>query len=689
MGMKGNRIGRGFLRTVGGKLFLIFMVSIVLFVFVSGYISYVTSKNIIEREVSDTALQAIQQASGKVDLMLNNYEAITMRLVADQQFQQSLADYADPQSTAAVRTQASKSVRQTLEGYALSDPAILSMTIVPFKEQKDVYSIGTGTGASQVDTSVPWVQQVLDRNGKTVWLQPRVEGYIPTTVGISKEPAAAVARSLTNIETGMRDFFAIIEIKNAAIFEMIKDVRISPSSDIIIVDRANVVLNAADPAKLMQRADLALNAGDERAGSMELDDAKGDKQLVVYQYSEKMDWYVAGTAPIEEVVASAKSIQTMTYIIAGSAALLALLIGYCIARWIGNPLRQLRDLMTQGAEGDLAVRTGFKSRDEIGQVGQAFNLMMEQITELVGQTTRSADAVLHTAANLSDASQTTSRSAKEVAAAAEQITHGSIVLAEDAERVSALTSDLGLQLKHVIEANEAMETSAGKVRSVSQRGTAYMEDLIVKTSLTEDITRQMVEGVNRLKESTGAVQQILGLLGGISKQTNILSLNAGIEAARAGAAGKGFMVVAEEIRKLAEQSRQSIDTVGNIVETIQSEIDGTVQALSSAYPIFTEQTHAVRETGEIFSDVQSQMDAFVVRLQRIFDTISQLGQSQQILSDAMHNVSAVSEQSSATSEEVASLSKHQISISDRLVDLSSELNQVSEQLRASLIRFRT
>src|SRR3981081_2815600 len=107
--------------------------------------------------------------------------------------------------------------------------------------------------------------------------------------------------------------------------------------------------------------------------------------------------------------------------------------------------------------------------------------------------------------------------------------------------------------------------------------------------------RSMVDKVDNLKDSTRSIRKILDVLNNMTKQTNILSLNGTIDAARAGASGKGFMVVADEIRKLADQSRQSIDVVGQITETITKEIDETVKVLSNATPIFQEQIESVKE----------------------------------------------------------------------------------------------
>src|SRR5690606_20387099 len=130
-------------------------------------------------------------------------------------------------------------------------------------------------------------------------------------------------------------------------------------------------------------------------------------------------------------------------------------------------------------------------------------------------------------------------------------------------------------------------------------------------------------------------------------------LNATIEAARAGAAGKGFMVVADEIRQLADQSRSSIGVVAQITEKISSEIVETVDVLTKAYPLFQEQIGSVKEANQLFLSVQVQMDSFKNNMQLVTESFDEVSKSQEVLRDSINNVSAVAEQSSATSEEVA------------------------------------
>ena len=480
----------------------------------------------------------------------------------------------------------------------------------------------------------------------------------------------------------------MIELKLEVLEEQLKSLNLGEGAVIQLIAPDKKVVASTIADRTGKETELAFYGElTEQTGSTNAEyavDGKSTDMLVVYSTMETSDWKLIGMVPTSMLVKDAKGILTLTLWMALVDAAIAVLIGVWMVRMIARPLGKLKDLMQEGAKGNLKVRTPFTSKDEIGQLSAAFNLMMEQITKLVEQTNRSAQEVLDTASELSNASKKTAISASEIAVATEEIAGGASSLATEAERGNELTDNISRQMQSVVAANEEMGQSARHVEQSSETGTQHLNQLMTKTQKTEEMIGALVNKVDSLKESTSSVLKVLDVLQNITKQTNILSLNATIEAARAGAAGRGFMVVAGEVRQLAEQSRQSIDMVGEITDKIMHEMNETVAALSNVNPLFREQMDAVKDTNVIFASVSR---AFVEKLGMVTDSIGDLSKSQGTLSEAMSNVSAVAEESSATSEEVASLSSEQQNISNQLVNLSDKLENVSTELKNTLSRF--
>jgi methyl-accepting chemotaxis protein len=665
-------------RSVGVKLCIIFVVSILFFVLVMGGASYQISRSVMQQKVSEFSLQTIIQADEKLDNVYNTYDKFTMQLSVDKEFSDSLADTMELDKESDEYLTSYNKLDELVQKYMYATEGIQAIEI--FTPKGDVIQLTSSLIPNKNYADQTWFAKIAKEEGKPVWLDEKVSENRITI------PIVTLGRDL--YRSGSADIFCLIlvDIDLTMIKNQLEHVQMGKQGSIQVVNSSNKVIyshKAEDSGKL---AVYALPADQLKTDSGSFQSADG-KQQIVFSKSKRTGWYTVGIMPIEEILKDTQKIFNLTVIVALCALVLAILIGLAVARYIGRPLIHLRNLMHEGANGNLNIRTKHKSKDEIGQLGSSFDLMMKQITELVVKTNNSAMEVKETASALSHASNQTAASAQEISIATEEISAGAVDLAKEAERGNDLTLNIGNHIHSVIQANLEMGKVSADVKSSTELGTQYMAGLIVKTNATEVMTRSMVEKVDQLKDSTSSIRKILEILDDITKQTNILSLNAAIEAARAGAAGKGFMVVANEIRKLADQSRKSIEVVGQFTVKIQHEIEDTVSVLSTAYPLFQEQIQAVKEADAIFKQVTHHMGGFFNQLSSVSHIVDDLEQSQLVLSEAMTNVSAVSEQSLAASDQVASLTTDQLSISQGLVSLSDKLERLSDELHDSLSKF--
>ncbi|REK65427.1 MAG: methyl-accepting chemotaxis protein [Cohnella sp.] len=666
------------IHSVGMKLFLIIFCGILVCVVSLGVFSYSKSRNVIESKVSRSSIETSIQTAGRVDLLLSNYERKTMEFLSDQEFTTLLSNAVSSKDDYE-KFDSQRSLTNKLSSVMLSDSMLTGIYLIPSNPDMDVIGTVSSGALPNVKENMPaFVSQMVEASGRVVWVPTMAKGIS----GQLDNGTIAVGRAMMSVNSN-EPYVLVIEIGVSALENMLSTVNFGKNSSTYIVAPDGTVVYSENPEELGKPY---AHSVPEDQSSTKFED-QGREYLSVGAAIASNGWKIIGNIPISELTKDAKAIGQLTWIMGVLSALIAAAIGLYIVWSVGKPLGQLRMLMNQGERGNLTVRANFRSKDEIGQVADSFNRMMENITNLVMKTTESAAEVLSTASSLSDASRKTADAAKEIAIATEEIAKGATNLAVESERGSEKTNEIGNQVQSVIASNAEMGRSAAEVEEAGRRGTEYMAGLIEKTGQTEEMTRSMVEKVDKLKDSTRSIRKILDVLNNLTKQTNILSLNATIEAARAGAAGKGFMVVADEIRKLADQSRQSIGVVGEVVESIQKEIDETVAVLSEAYPLFKQQIESVREATEIFHNVQEHMNMFAQRLDSATESVSRLEEAQSTLSLAMTNVSAVAQEASATSEQVASLSNEQLNISEGLVQLSNRLESVSVQLRESLSKF--
>lgn len=681
-------------KSVSMKLFIIFFCCMVALVAFVGIFSYIKSKMIIEDKVGEATQQTLIQTGDKLEIAFKTFEDLSSQGFTDQAFVKLIEQYGNPGIDSYEKSIVYKDLSTKLMSFVNGKNGIGSAHLLPVRSGK-VVSAGNGNSATNFNsednkyTKEEWFKRVVQADGGAVWLETRKGGYSGSDSG----NMLAISRLMKNMTTGQKDFVLLFEIPLSYVNNYVSKIKLGETGQFYIVNDGDQVVRAENTELVEKKSPVPISVEDKTAS---LDEPKtlnssdsGSKQLVVYKKLETTGWTILAAAPISELIKETKEIKTFTYWMVFLAAVIALLAGFLVANMIGKPLRRLRYLMHEGAKGNLTVRTEFARQDEIGQVGVSFDEMMDQITRLVQKTNDSAAEVLRTAEDLLHSSKQTATSAREIAIATEEIASGASSLAVEAERGNSLTNDIGEKMKHVVQANVEMGSAAAEVQDVSVQGTRYMAELSTKTGATEEMTREMVGKVDKLKESTASIRKILEVLDNLTKQTNILSLNATIEAARAGEAGKGFMVVADEIRKLADQSKQSIGVVADITETIRKEVEETVAVLTNAYPLFQEQINSVKEAESIFTQVQSHMNGFVGQLSDVSESVQDLETAQTVLVEAMSNVSAVSEESSATSQEVASLSNEQLNVSEGLVKLSESLEQLSNSLKETLAQFRT
>ncbi|MGP3783975.1 methyl-accepting chemotaxis protein [Paenibacillus sp. 1A_MP2] len=670
-------------KSVGVKLFLVFFVGIMFFVIGLGLLSYAKAKDTIEKNASRSNQETIEQTKQKMDIILERFVDTSTQIFFDPEMQSLLQKMSDKNLSAYDTFVNSSSINKQLSNIAFTNKSMEAIYLVPTDETRS--TMGTGSSSSSMGDirKEAWYDELVQAGGYR-WLptETKEDGGTPTF---------RIARSMKNLQGTTQSYVLIIELKLEVLEQQLKSLDLGEGAVLQLIAPDNKVVASTIADDTGKDTDLAFVKDlKEKSGSTNTDytvDGNSTNMLASYSTMDTSDWKLIGMVPTSVLVKDAKGILTLTLWMALIDAAIAILIGIWMVRMIARPLGKLKDLMQEGAKGNLKVRTPYTSQDEIGQLSAAFNLMMEQITKLVEQTNRSAQEVLDTASELSSASKKTAVSASEIAVATEEIAGGASSLATEAERGNELTDNISRQMESVVAANEQMGDSARHVEKSSQTGTQHLNQLMTKTQKTEEMIGALVNKVDSLKESTSSVLKVLDVMQNITKQTNILSLNATIEAARAGTAGRGFMVVANEVRQLAEQSRQSIDMVGDITDKIMTEMNETVDQLSAAYPLFKEQMDAVKDTNVIFASVQQQMGAFVESLSMVTGSIGDLNQSQGTLSEAMSNVSAVAEQSSATSQEVASLSSEQQNISNQLVNLSAKLENVSTELKDTLSRF--
>ena len=214
-----------------------------------------------------------------------------------------------------------------------------------------------------------------------------------------------------------------------------------------------------------------------------------------------------------------------------------------------------------------------------------------------------------------------------------------------------------------------------------------MVELNRKSETTVSITKTLVENINNVQERSSAIEGFIDTINSIAKQTNLLSLNASIEAARAGENGRGFMVVAEQIRKLADESMQAGRNIKKIVESILATTEKTTESAREAETIVFEQAGALQETIEVFGEINECVETLVNGLKDIADNMQLMSGEKEQVQDSISHISIVTEQAAVVTEEITSTLDKQVKIVSDLAKNVELLKQEADALDQSISRF--
>ncbi|WP_027085946.1 methyl-accepting chemotaxis protein [Cohnella panacarvi] len=670
-------------RSIGTKLFLIFVCAVCLSVGGLGWFASSAARSGIIDELEQGSVQTVSLAGEKLDMQQLSYLNLALELVNNSSFLEPLFQITNASIDEEERKVLAGSIQGLLDQLALSDSRIRDITLFPLEDELPPISTIRETGAIADAAEEPWMRDVVRAEGKEVWLPTREKGYY----GNAPKPLFAYGKLLGKKNIGSRDFALVVQIEASVLGDLIKEVRLSDNAETQILD-AHGRLLATNFSEGTGAGEVFAYDAAQQAGSAIREGSDGRQLWTAYRHSPISGWTLAGVAPLTELTASADRIRAVTTMAVAGCAVVALLVGLWLVRMIGSPLRRMESLMNQAADGLLTGRMRVRSKNELGQVAEAYNRMMENLGRMVGETLASAKEVASSSQRLSEAASRTTSAAHDIRAVTEQIAQGAINLASGAERGIVSVESMGERLKEAYSLQARMAGSAMETGEACRRGGAAMEGLVTRAEATESRLRKAGDRIVGLKEEAGSVRGIVELMDRMSKQIRILSLNASIEATRAGAAGAGFKVIAEEIRKLAERSDESIASVGTFTESIEGEVEGTFAAMEEALPFFRQMLEEIGAIHLAFGEMSERMEQLGVHSAGVEQAIGQLNDEGASLATVMGEVSAIAQQSTAASEEAAHQCSSQTQISEQLLEQSRSLGEVSDKLALQMRQFR-
>ncbi|MCM3026300.1 methyl-accepting chemotaxis protein [Bacillus safensis] len=523
----------------------------------------------------------------------------------------------------------------------------------------------------------PWYQEALKaENGKQVITKPYV--------------AASTGKMVITIAQKMKDGSGVIglDMEIDSLLQKLKEIKIGQKGYAFIMEKDKTVL--ADPtqksgSQVNENLASIIFKNKEGSGSYTL---KGTDKKVAYVTNELTGWKIGGTMLVSEVEEAAKPVFNTAIIVFSVTLIVAGTLIFFIVRSISKRLSNLARFSKKVSEGDLRDKLQIQSDDEIGQVGKGFNTMIDSLRSLIGAVQTSVENVASSSEELTASAGQTSKATEHITLAIEQFSSGNESQNDKVELSSEELEEMNRGLQNMNESAESITASSIKSTDIAGEGGQLVEKTASQMNVIDQSVKKAENVISALESKSKDITQILGVINGIADQTNLLALNAAIEAARAGESGRGFSVVAEEVRKLAVQSANSAKEIENLIKEIVQDIDVSQEVFTAVNRevqsglSFTEQTkvsfHNIFEMTKEISD----------QLQTMNQTVVQLSNGSAHVSEAVREIADVSRESSANIQDIAASAEEQLASMEEISSSSATLSSMAEELRDLISKFK-
>lgn len=479
---------------------------------------------------------------------------------------------------------------------------------------------------------------------------------------------------------------------------IINEVRIGDGGYAYAIDSTKTVVAHIDEERIGTKiTDFKVPELDEAAIKM----VAGESGNVEYTYDHiaKTNYYesvgrlaISVNAAEDDYLSPLQTMANMQMIIGAVFFLIGTVVAVVNALIMIKKIQRIQKSMLLVAEGDLTAQVQLKPAeklDEVGQIGVGMNTMLTSMKDMINHIKLSSESLAAASQELSAsadqnrvASEETANSMQEIAEGAERQVNVMIETTELFDTVNRKMNASSVEAKSMADKSEEVKETAAKGQGVIASSKTTMNDV-------KRLSVEAVEAITELNEKSNKITEINGMISQIAEQTNLLALNAAIEAARAGEQGKGFAVVADEIRKLAAQSQTSAHGIQSLIVEMQEKVTEASALIQSENVKVDEGIASVDDSERAFIQINTHIEGVVNHIEGVVKSIYDTIESTDKVNTAIEEVVSIVHETSASSEAIAASSEEQMAVSEEISASASQLSNMAEDLLHAVVSFKT
>lgn len=640
------------------KIYTCFVVPI-LFMILIGVISYSNAKNGLNEKFRESTEQTLNMAADYLDVDCNFVRSEGMRYAFDKNYDKYFLGMM--KSDVIEMTEFYRSSRSSLMAAQTYNTVISNVHMIVNKDMPNITTV-KDTKLDGIFEEYKEAMMTLSTDGKNIpnWID--VHPLIDDLYEINPNEYFISYQMLASNRFG----YVVVDVRQEAVADILSGMDFGEGSIVAFItpsgkELVNTVTKDGSDVKLATEPVFknetfytdALNA-EELSGSSNVKYNKGE-YLFLYNRSEETGIMLCALIPVKTVTGQAETIKSITVTLVILATIIAVLIGTFISLGIQKNMKNISKNLDEVANGDLTVDVRAYGNDEFRTLAASVNNMIGNNRNLVMKLNGTVDELGESAAAVNTVSENINDYSADISEAIGEISVGMSKQAEHAEECVVKTNVLSEKIENISKMVEAVLQVTEKTEQMISKGTEIVELLAKRAEETTELTSQVGNSINMLKEESESINGFVATINNISSQTNLLSLNASIEAARAGEAGRGFAVVAEEIRKLADESASAAGEIKRKVESIGVRTTETVKSANDAEAMVSKQTEAVEDVTKLFTEMNKQMEELYVDVKEIAKNASETDQDRNATMEAVENISAIIQQTASSSALVSEM----------------------------------
>ena len=659
------------------RLVISFLIlSIIPLVFL-GVFSYNLSKNSIETKIEMYSKQIIEQAENNLYLELEKHGNYAIEISNSKDVQDTLK-VINESNEEYERYKANSNLRDIISRRLASVKSI-SFGSIFLEDEMIHYSVNNYLNKYFLENKEMLIEIAESGEGRPVW----------TSIEYGDSYHLINVKKINNIATSKKLGYIVIGLRNERFLDVYKNINLGEGADLFIVDSKGRYISNKEMkelGKLHEDESFINEIIKEESTLSETFDFDG--HMVSYKYIEGTDWILVGKIPFSYINEEANSIRSSVLFFISICIIFSILFSYLISMSISFPLKNMEKLINKAKEGILTYSIKDDSRDEIGDVIRGFNHMIENIRKLILEVDNLSQKVIDNSILVNKSSEQSKISSRQISEVMNQVAIGASDQAENLADGIGSINILADDINKVEEDMKFVAETANGTKELSQNSLNVVEALNEKASQTSCASDQVIKNINNLSKDMEQIVKITKTISTIADQTNLLSLNASIEAAKAGEAGRGFSVVANEVKKLADQSKESSREIKFIIDDILQKTNDTTKVADNANKFMEEQMNIVKETDSSLKSIYKSMESLMERVDNVSQSIKSALDSKENVLESIENISAISEETASIAEEVSATTQEQVASSEELSKLSKNLDEMSKKLNESISVFK-